>query len=122
MSENNYTDIVMQLLSAFYIEDADATKLTLKSLFDDLEKYDDSDIVEALIPGLLFGSMIHMKIMLCMIEELMELEDGKAIQVYAEMYNHYREQMLEGTGFPIRIEDGGEMIRRARKDPGFFDS
>ena len=119
MKDELYPDVAMQLLSAFCKEDTLATQLALKSLFEQMESTDE-DTQDAIMPGLLFGSMIHLKLIISILEGILELEEGKGVEYYASFYNTFRETMLGDVDFPIRIEDGGRILRQAREKPDFF--
>lgn len=120
MNDEMYTDIVMQIFSAFYKEDSLAMGMVIESIMKQFEDYDNF-AQDALFPGLLFAAMVHMKMMLTTIEEILGLEDGEGIVKYADFYSFFRSKMLEDDQSLLTPEFGGNILKNIRKDLDDFD-
>lgn len=115
MNDELYTDLVMQLFAGFYREDTFAINAVVESMMTQYED-EDTHLQEALFPGLLFASMIHMKIMLTTIEEILGLEEGEGIVKYGDFYNFFRERMISDNDLPLSPKAGGEILKDIRND------
>jgi len=115
MNQELYTDLVMQLFSGFYREDSFAINVVVESMMKQFED-EDEYLQDALFPGLLFGSMVHLKIMLTTIEELLGLEEGEGIVKYGDFYSFFRERMISDNDLPLSPKDGGDILKNIRND------
>jgi hypothetical protein len=88
-----YTDIVLQLLSAYNSGEEyrfDDVALVINSLIDD------EDIQgPGLMSGLLFASIIHMTLLINIISEKANLDREDVLKTYALSYNHHRSELAK---------------------------
>lgn len=85
-----YTDIALQLLTAYATNDNKATS----ELINGYASSNDDD--PTFMPGLIFASMMHMTVLLSSIAEATNLSIEEALMHYAATYNlHIRKEMAE---------------------------
>lgn len=88
LNEELYADIAFQMLSAYIQSD---NKMTT-SLFESLTKYEDP----LLLPGILYGCIMHMGILLATLAESNLTEIKDVFELYAKTYNsEIREKLAE---------------------------
>ena len=83
-----YTDIAMQMLSAYLNNDKNVTNELMLSYSSDNEED------PAFMPGVIFGCMLHLGVLLATIAESSSMTIEEAFSHYANSYNlEMREQM-----------------------------
>jgi hypothetical protein len=84
MSENNelYSDITLQMFSAYVSGDHDTTMLYFNSLQRDYAED------EMFMPGILFAAVTHMGILMASIATATGLELEEAFKMYSNSYNN----------------------------------
>lgn len=100
-----FTDYAMQIFNAHTSNDSHQN---LNLLMDSYK----TEAIEspAFLPGVIFGSMIHMYIMIQMIAEFREQETEEAIRFYNDMYNQSRKRLAKMLG--NRPEYANELMRQ----------
>lgn len=108
--DNLFTDFALQIFNAHA---SDNSQDNLSQLMDSYE----SEAIgnPAFMPGIIFGAMVHMYMMIQMLAEERELETSEMIQVYTEYYNMNRVKLAKMLG--NRPEYADKLIREMLKDP-----
>jgi len=90
INDELYTDIALQMLSAYVNGDKEATS----DLINGYASSNDDD--PTFMPGLIFASMMHLSILLSAIAEASDISIDEALRHYATVYNmQFREQMAK---------------------------
>jgi len=80
-SDELYTDIAFQMFTAYIAQNPQVTS----ELMDSYTSSNDNDA--AFMPGVIFGCMMHMGILLATLAEATNMEIQDAFQLYAKAYN-----------------------------------
>lgn len=90
LNDELYTDIALQLLTAYASNDNEATH----NLIEGYAKSSDDD--PTFMPGLIFASMMHMTVLLRSIAEATNVPVEEVLIQYAATYNlHIRKEMAQ---------------------------
>lgn len=90
INDELYTDIALQMLSAYVNGDKEATS----ELINGYALSNDDD--PTFMPGLIFASMMHLSILLSAIAEASDIPVNEALRHYATIYNmQFREEMAK---------------------------
>lgn len=90
INDELYTDIALQLLSAYVNGDKEATS----DLINGYASSNDDD--PTFMPGVIFASLMHLSILLSAIAESTNITINEALTYYATVYNmQFREHMAK---------------------------
>lgn len=93
MDDEIYTDLVLQLLTAFSNSDTESPHSIIKMINDNDEFYG-----EGFFPGVVYASLIHMSLMIACIGQALNVDRQSALRHYALTYGMNREQFKEIPG------------------------
>jgi hypothetical protein len=107
--DNLFTDFALQIFNAHV---SDNSQDNLSKLMDSYESEAMGN--PAFMPGVIFGSMVHMFMMIQMLASERELETSEMVKVYTEYYNMNRSKLAKMLG--NRPEYADKLIREMFKD------
>lgn len=102
--DNLFTDFALQIFNAHA---SDNSQDNLSQLMDSYES--EATDNPAFMPGIIFGAMVHMYMMIQMLADERELETTEMIKVYTEYYNINRRKLAKMLG--NRPEYADKLIR-----------
>ena len=105
-----FTDFALQIFNAHV---SDNSQDNLSQLMDSYQS--DAKDNPAFMPGVIFGSMVHMFMMIQMLAEERDIEKEEMIKEYTDYYNINRVKLAKMLG--NRPEYANKLIREMFKDP-----
>lgn len=107
--DNLFTDYAMQIFNAHTSENSQEN---LSMLIDTYQ--DDATSNPAFLPGVVFGSMIHMFMMIRLLAEEKGISIDEMVHEYTDFYNSNRKKLSKMLG--NRPEYADEMVRKFIED------
>lgn len=107
-----FTDYAMQMFSSYQSDDIEGMQNLLTSFLDDGTG---EDIV--FLPGLVYGLMFHMKSMMVMFADVMDVDPKFLLEKYALGYSMIREDLLNNPFLNVgEVRKHMDEIRNLLKD------
>lgn len=107
--DNLFTDYSLQIFNA---HTSDNSQENLSQLMDSYQ----SEAMDnpAFMPGVIFGSMVHMFMMIQMLADERDIKSSEMIKAYTDHYNENRSKLAKMLG--NRPEYADKLIREMFKD------